>query len=162
MEDSRDALIKMVDENIKKHGRMVLSIMGTPGSNREYPYAYSIGHAEKGNPELMLTSLGGDTATYLVNAAANELAKRNWKVEAEDRIQLENVAIRFIAAPGFEDEARGAQHRARTKNAQNLSFLQILWPDTSGLFPDEEGYDHLTFPQPIWQHEQEKVRNGIN
>ena len=155
-------LLAQIEEHIATHGRAVISVMGEPGGTHGYPYAYSIGHADKGRPELMLTSLGGETATYLVNAVAKALEEREWKTDPDERIALERVSIRMLPADGFEAEAGGARSRAEEKGIEDLRFLQILWPDAGGRFPDEEDYDHETFPQPIWQHEQEKARSGIN
>ena len=162
MNTKMQALLGQIEEHISSHGRAVISVMGDPGNARGYPYAYSIGHADKGNPELMLTSLGGETATYLVNAAAKALEERGWTADPDERIALERVSIRILPADGFETEAGEARSRAEEKGIEDLRFLQILWPDTEGRFPDEQDYDHDTFPQPIWQHEQEKARSGIN
>lgn len=162
MNTKMQALLVQIEEHVRTQGRAVISVMGDPGNARGYPYAYSIGHADKGNPELMLTSLGGETATYLVNAVAKALEERGWKTDPDERIALERVSIRILPAEGFEVEAGGARSRAEEKEIEDLRFLQILWPDAEGRFPDEEDYDHETFPQPIWQYEQEKVISGIN
>ena len=160
-DDWTDDFLKKIEHHIEHDGRAVISIMGTPGHPEEYPFAYSVGHAEKGNPELMLTSLGGDTATYLVNAAAGMLKKIGWSAPDGGTVWLERVQIRFISAPGFEQEARVARRRAEDKDTE-IRFIQVLWPDEKGRFPDEEDYDHVNFPQPIWKHEQEKATTGIN
>ena len=161
MNRKMQALLAEIEEHISTQGRAVISVMGDPGNARGYPYAYSIGHADKGNPELMLTSLGGKTATYLINAAAKALEARAWKSQPEERIPLDKVSIRLLPADGFEIEAGGARSRAEEKDIEDLRFLQVLWPDKEGRFPDDQDYDHETFPQPIWQHEQEKARSGI-
>ena len=162
MTDWIDDFMAQADKVIRQSGRLVLSILGEPGNPSEYPFSYSVGHAEKDHPELMLTSLGGDTATYLINTVADELEKRGWEWSEDDLIELEQVKIRLMLAENFDAKTPIATRRAEAKGAKSLRFLQILWPDPAGKFPDESEYDKENFPQPIWQHDQEKAKGGIN
>lgn len=148
-----DAFMKQVADHIESSGRAVVSIGGKPGAAQGYPFAYSVGHAERNLPELVMTTIIRDRATIIVNEVAAALDAQGWADAAGRGILLRNLAVRIVDTGCFGRQARVANYRASQKGVGAITFLQILWPDTAGLFPDHPGYDHLRNPQPLLREE---------
>lgn len=150
-----DAFMKKVAGHIESSGRAVVSVEGELGAAEGYPIAYSVGHAERHLPELVLTTITGDLATNLINEVAAALDAQGW-ADADGRaIRLRSVMVRIVGTGSFGRQAKVANHRAGLMDITAISFLQILWPDKEDRFPGDPEYDHMRYPQPLLREQKD-------
>lgn len=128
------AIKGMVAENVAEHGWTVMGV----GGDAVWPtFAYTIGLTELGHPELLMIGLPPPQAQSLLNdmGGAIKVGRRYTPGERVPQIISHyDVLIRGPINPV----------RARMIQAINLygdiDALQVLWPDTGGVFPGETGF----------------------
>lgn len=133
-----------------EHDRKVLgdiarvgwSVIGIEESEEGPQYAFSVGMGYTlGTPEIAIMGLRFATAGHIINDIGELM--RSGRVFAPGERSDEVVAsfpVEFIEiAPRFYAEYFGY---ARWLNRGNdFRMLQCVWPDKSGVFPGEEGYE---------------------
>ena len=106
-------------------------------------FAYTIGLGKTfGWPELICFGLDLSVMSHLLNDAVDECRART--VEPAPGLVLNDVIEGFPARleptkPMADQYINSARWFARHEGLPAPSVLQLLWPDTNGIFPDEPG-----------------------
>lgn len=143
-----EAADKQLMDLIIEHGHAVQYVFtdenSAPG---DVPFFYSVGRTLKDRPEILVTGrLAQESGMHLVNAACR----------LDDQGQLHvgevslggNFPVRVIEA-----DPLAAQMFAATSafGADDVTALQVIWPDKTGRFPDDHGYVHVgRYRQPLY------------
>ncbi len=143
-EDERAAayMQRMVDK-ITKYGHMVQSVFPAEGDDG-VPFSYTVGRTIQRAPELLITGpLPMQVQAALLNdaAAIEDLAAGQ---ERDDLIQ--GGVMRVVSVDARASEMFQAIYLFEPTP---IRALQLVWPDTQGRFPNDEGYDQERFPQPV-------------
>ena len=133
--DKMEFLKKHEMDGIIRRGHVVRFIMDDPA------FAYSIGRTVKDRPELLVTgSLHPDTLQYIINRVA-ELDDATPLSAGMDLDEvLEGYKVRLVRVGDLEEAQMFGV--SRQFGTDDTSALQILWPDSEGRFPGEEGYEY--------------------
>jgi Domain of unknown function (DUF4262) len=134
------------------------SVPGCCAPAARYPWAYTVGLVERGQPEVVM--LGGcpHAALRAINWVANEaMAGIALQMPSGTTMTLEGVGIKLIDVPGewlAADLSRMAMwlnHYAPGRREIRLPAIrQLLWSDADGRFPDHPLCDPgVTADQPI-------------
>ena len=126
---------------IAQHGMAVNPVMP---SGKTPPFAYTIGQQPKGLPELIVFGLPPQVAGAMLYTMAGfmeeELAAG--RQACPGFITVPEVPVRHalldVTAAAASDYATVAHDRSAGK----ATYLQVVWPDESGLFPWEAGYEN--------------------
>ncbi len=146
-----DDYLKKLDTIIKRSGHAVQLTAQGDG----LPFMYTIGRAEKGLDEfIMFGALPPDTMRSIINGICNEFDQAGHTAEHGEIFSNEGQRFRIDLAAGA-DQTHMNFARARLESVgKSASFdpFQIIWPDTQGRFPDDEGYE-TKFVQPLYMRE---------
>lgn len=129
---------------LAEHGWMVQSVFGT---RPDAGFAYTVGLTGAGLPELWLGTLAPEQAAVILNTAAAQQLDRAVAFQP-GRLDLEFSVEFRVHGPVDPDAAQVGMAR-QMHPLSDVAVLQLLWPDESGLFPDEDGYDMSRFPQRV-------------
>lgn len=142
-----DQILETMEANIARTGRSMIGTAGYCG-----PFAYTIGHADKGLPDLIVTGMNAGSANYLLNTVGDMLfAAQEAGKALPDLIDLGHANIKVQAAPNAaETHAFQGRYREEHKGRKLMPLLQIVWPDDVGNFPGEPDYREDKFPQPLF------------
>lgn len=137
---SGSELSQSVDSIIKKAGFAFLSIAQ---DGKTPPFSYTVGITETyGCPELMIFGVGQNVADAVFNGLATRIKNGERFNDGDVASQLLNmpVAIKAVSKELAGPFALNVASRYKgTKHVPN--FQQIVYPDRSGKFPWEVGYD---------------------
>jgi len=142
---------KKIDAIISQKGHAVQVTAQQDG----LPFMYTIGRAEKGLDEfIMFGPIPAATMQSIINGICSEFDKAGHRAEHGEIFSNANQNFRIDLAAGA-DQTHMNFARARLESiGKPASFdpFQIVWPDTQGRFPDEEGYE-TKFVQPLYMRE---------
>lgn len=137
-ETTYDEFDEDVREKILEYGHTVIGVFPTqdaPG----VPFAYTVGRTLKQRPELLITgALPMQTMQGILNGAA----------EVDDDAPLEADTLRkdilgndlLVKVVTVDPRAAEMFAAFREFGEENVTALQIIWPDKNGRFPFEGGY----------------------
>lgn len=134
---SNQELRQMIADNIKEHGRQVLSITG------EEPFCYSIGNSLYGHPELLVVGLPGVFPGHVINSLSDEAVKlgKPWKagtVHRPEWITNQTLVVKFVApAPTVRDDF--TIQAGQFLQNETYPVLQAVLSDAAGKFPGDPG-----------------------
>jgi hypothetical protein len=156
MDEQDKAYLDGMVSRIAKHGYTLVGVFDPEG--KDPPYVYSVGLTQRGWPEVILVTACMRPQT-IETLLADLLAQ--W-FHAEKVVMGDNPDLLFMRD--------GSSHALRVVDVDNndvilndyagqvgiffeeddVKFVQVLWPDKSGKFPDEEGYStEPSMIQPI-------------
>ncbi len=128
-----------VDENIKKHGYHVTFVF----ADKTPSFCYSTGvYKTFGIPEIFISSLPQNLSHGLIEAYVNKF-KDTDLIPVDKRI--DDLTDRFpvylieITTDKLSDYVLSS---IRFYKDEDYRYLQLIYPDTKGLFPDDQGYDY--------------------
>ena len=140
MDERITAYLEKVTGMIEEHGWIIQAVGTNP------MLFYTVGLAQKGLPEVVVTGLPMDAAQSVLNVFARKLVNGTFPLD-EDAIQsgakfddvLEGykAKLRWVA-PAHVRELRVAKVIAQT---EDFKALQIVWPDREGRFYGEAGFE---------------------
>jgi hypothetical protein len=130
---------RKTQENIERTGRSVVGVF--PGANSEDPtndaFAYTIGNALRGLPELLLIGMYGET--HMINALSDRMIERGMKFGDGEVVSLGGPhPVRVFDA----DESVKDQFTIQATNyfgTREYDVMQVVLPDTEGRFPWQAG-----------------------
>lgn len=113
------------------------------------PFAYTVGLASRDLPELWIGGMPHRQAQALLNDLASVAVDEGGYVDgAEVRGRADwSVPLR-LRGPVSPDAAQVGVARA-LQPGRDVTVFQVLWPDTDGRYPGDDGYNTLGFPQPL-------------
>lgn len=144
-----DAFVAQAIEDARRHvAEHGVHLQFVGGAPDRLPFTYTAGLAPLG-PELWLSALAPDTSTEVLNLLAAKV--RTWGLVPLDGL---------VVAPGgdvavpmkLREVAVTPAHAALAwilYPREHRAVVQVLWPDTSGRYPDEDEYDQRRFPQEL-------------
>lgn len=138
-------------EIIERHGWAVQVVGSEP--ERSIPaYGYTIGLAARGLPDLLVFGLDFKTANTILNNAAQKMIAGAFEQRTGALItEVASLPLKaqVLQPEQFEPFAMGARRHAMDAGAQ-VQVIQIILPDATGLFPNEDGCDpNMIFMQDI-------------
>jgi hypothetical protein len=137
-----EAVRRQLDGLVRSVGWAVVMVgpCGPTDADGEAPaFAYTVGLADRGHPELMVMGFAPDVAQPVLNAAAQRVKEgvRFQNMSSDDKVvQGYPVMFRAVKPPHARRWARAASERRRPKH---FELLQMFLPDPSGLFPWQAG-----------------------
>ena len=134
----RDAYLDRLRALVNKHGWAVQGVgadveAGVPG------FAYTVGLAKKGLPELIVLALPMDSAQPILNTLARRMVDGEAFEDGKDIIEAANLPLRLQTLEG--GHLRNWVRFADLLNGKPVSVRQIVWPDRDGFFPTDPGVD---------------------
>ena len=133
---------------IDKHGWMVQAVFGS----KEQPgFAYTVGLAAKGFPELIIFSMPPEAARTTLNHLAHRLTTGE-TIPLNTRLTciFDGADAQLIEAS--RELTDNFMYQALYRDP-NYRALQLVWTDPARLFPWEEGYGQkFVFLQPLLRH----------
>jgi hypothetical protein len=141
-DDPKKALDDKLDAMIEKFGWAHISV-GMDGEDRAN-FTYTIGFQDLfGIPEVLIMALPPASASALLHGIADQLKKREIQIPAAGgRVGqiIKGYDTLFVPVP--DDIANNTALAAKVRQKDKpFAVIQMLWPDTSGHFPGEEGCD---------------------
>jgi hypothetical protein len=121
-----------IDNDIRRDGRSVLCIRGEEDS---LPFAYTIGNALKGLPELLMvgTSKGG-----LLNDLSQKMIDRGRGFDDGEIVSLGGkFPVKIITANDGRAQREFTIQAGQYLDRQDYVVQQVLVPDRSGRYPDD-------------------------
>lgn len=140
MDERKNAYLEKVAGMIEEHGWIVQAIGTSP------MLFYTVGLAEKGLPEVVITGVPMEAAKSIMNTFARKLV--------EDKFTLDDAAME--RGDKFEGVLEGFKAQLRwvppmqTKQlnvarvfapSDDFKAVQIIWPDPKGRFAGEAGFE---------------------
>lgn len=136
---------KKIDDIIARDGWVVQGVFPTAQDDDQSTFAYTIGLFTAGLPELLISgNLGFPTLQALLNTAARYHLGTEIKPGAV-LDELANHPMKAIAC----DEREVPVGMAKNYYQGRIPVIQLLWPDTKGVYPDSVFYNH-SFAQPTY------------
>jgi len=119
--------------DIRRDGRSVLCIGGEEDS---LPFAYTIGNALKGLPELLM--IGGIAGAYLLNVLSEQIVERNGGFDDGELISLGGkFPVKIINATDTRARSEYTIQAGQAIGHENYAVQQVLIADKSGRYPDD-------------------------
>jgi hypothetical protein len=108
-------------------------------------FAFTIGHFYKQNhPELIVIGLPAETAHKLLNIAVVKVVGAKERIEPYKKYKdfTEGLSVAFVPV-GIEHYNEYLGYAGWFYGSMSMPFpaLQMVWPDKSGKYPWEKGYD---------------------
>ncbi len=126
---------------IKEHGFTLIGVFDPEEVDPNF--VYSIGLTERGWPELIFI---GDINPVYVEVILTDLI-RLWEEEGKPVLGkvdgiIVNYPLRLVEVDAAEASEKYGYQVRNFYPYQDIKFVQVLWPDKQGVFPDEPGYDN--------------------
>lgn len=130
-------------DTILEHGHQVVVVRDP--DDIDSPFAYTVGRAVKDRPELLLT--GPVPPTIL-----NDLAKYDdgQPLSGGDVLLADTILTGYPVRIEVADPMAASMFQAIRLFGDDVTALQMLWPDPQGLFPGEDGYAYAADVQPFY------------
>lgn len=139
IEDKNEKYFKMVYDNIEKYGFHNTYVMEEIGFT---PFGYSTGiYQNFGIPELFISGLPNG----LTNTLINNYVERFKFEEVPLNKKIDNLIERFpVYFIDVKNDKLTEYTLSSFKFYENVEFkyLQLIFPDLNGFFPNEAGYDY--------------------
>ena len=141
-----------IRHNVETYGCHVMAVFPTK-AHPGVPWAYSIGIPTTfpGAAEVIVVGLDPDTAHAIINNVVAEMRKGKTFAdgqEAHGLVKKLPLTFRKVAERHYDNYV--GQGQIYHKSDSNWPLLQIIWPDTQGRFPWQEGFeDRFRAKQPL-------------
>jgi hypothetical protein len=126
----------------KQKGQCGFAVMGGELQDGT-PYAYTLGLARRGLPELMVIGPNVVSCGAIVHAAGHRMIDNGPPADGEVfDMQGNNFAIKTSAQPDMVRELASVAFHDNPA-LQPEQFVQLVIADLAGLMPWQEGFDHV-------------------
>ncbi len=127
---------------IAKHGWAVQHV--GPGEEGEAPFSYTIGLTAVDHPELVMTAMPFEAAQDFLNLAGQQIHEGyRFEPATMDASLTDGARVALITV----EDTSGLVGVEIMYN--NVSALQIIWPDSLGNLPWEDGYRNQADTQQL-------------
>jgi hypothetical protein len=144
-----DAVRKNIADIIAQQGWAVITIQADVNAPA---HSYTIGLTDKGLPEVIIFGLPAEDATSLLGNIAHQLVDGLSYSENTPLTKVfagANAYLKPVAGPAARENLRLASEFY----PEGIAGLQLVWPDETGLFPWQEGFNELLrAAQPLLFH----------
>lgn len=152
-----DRFLQNLEVKIAEHGFAIITT-GTQTSRDMLPMSYTVGLADKSLPELIVFGLPTMSSQAMLNNAAKLLMAGSLKQDTPtDEVANLMVTFKAITPAAGNHYLNVASNRAGAL----VHALQLVWPDRSGLFPWDEGFDEAMRHMQIALYEVSGIRNPL-
>ena len=136
---------------IKKHGVYIQYVGGracsccqggAPDDDDGPPFAYTVGLFGVGHPELVIVGAGVNTSAGVLNELSDRV-RAGGSLLPGDLITFEQWPHRIVpeAVPNPGEILYAANRHYERPAEVSVPALQLIYDDTSGRFPWEDGYE---------------------
>lgn len=145
IEEEMLAYLRTVVEKIIDYGWALQTVFDPDGDPAKM-FTYTAGLTDRGLPELWIATLAPEQAGRILNSVA-ELVVDGLPPTPGSVVDAGwSTPFRFHGPCDLEAVEVGV---AVTLAPGPVTLLQVLWPDTAGLYPGDVGYDEARFPQRL-------------
>jgi hypothetical protein len=124
-----------VEKDIKAYGRRVVCVGATENATDPNDFfAYTIGNARKGLPELL--AIGISQNAYILNLLSDMMIRRGHKFADGELVALgeKSVPVCLVDATDTVKDLLTVQ-AGEHYSSQDYGVMQVVAPDSAGLFP---------------------------
>ena len=142
----RTAVLDDTRSKIAAHGWTVIAVFPTEGDPGP-SFAYTVGLSAKQLPELAIYGLPGQAAHPVLNEVARRMVASGVAPQSGDRIEgvlVGNVPLVAVAMADATD-----LNLVRELYGAVAAAVQVVWPDSAGILPWEEGSQITEAGQPV-------------
>jgi len=138
-----------IEGDIGRCGQFIQAVLASP------PWCYTIGNADRGLPELVMVGIDPYMTMGMLNDAGTAMRTDGRPyVDGEFLTRIASMPMRVDVVHPTQIAGRMQQSVYREsrlgRDPALLGALQLVWPDRSGRFPGEAGYDESFAPmQPL-------------
>jgi hypothetical protein len=146
----RREFLRRQEEIIGRVGWAVTMVMPTARDpDTVTPFAYTVGLTAHDFPELLIAGLDPDTSQALLNDLARRVYDQAQRFTHGQRIPdlLVGYDTVIVTGPSTDDLHPGAA--LARYGPDRVRLQQIVWPDKSGRFPWDAGYEYPAHLQPL-------------
>ncbi|ARS42838.1 hypothetical protein CA265_00535 [Sphingobacteriaceae bacterium GW460-11-11-14-LB5] len=138
-EAQRKKYFKEVNDDIRKYGYHTTVVLEAENST---PFAYSTGIYEYFKiPELFISGLGPNLSGQLIKNYADQYKLRAVPLNKRITDLTERFPVYFIKVTN-ESLSDYVLSSIRHYGNEKYEYLQLIFPDLNGNFPDERNYDY--------------------
>lgn len=134
-------LLRLIDE----HGWAVRSVMGGPEEGDDVEFAYTVGLSGLRHPEVIILGMPSEHALTFLNMIGDEVW-RGGRFEhgtVTGQFTSDSAPVVFLHAQATDRLTAVAEVFGR------VEALQMVWPDTTGRLPWQNGYRNPPEAQPL-------------
>lgn len=139
-------MLASLEAMIDRYGWAVQAVF--PGEDSP-GFAYSVGMADRGLPDVIVFGLPPEIAQRFVNHVCSEMAEKGKAPPLETDLNhfAEGLPTRFVAVP--REQADEYMFAAKRRNP-GYTAIQLVWPDNNSRFPWEPEFEQkLVKYQPV-------------
>ena len=124
---------------VEERGWVLTHVLGTATTP---PYSYTIGLSKVGKPDLVMKGIGSQYSDQILSAIASRIHSGSLTGFDGERVEKASSSPLILKSVphAMKDFYLGALRFAQA-NQLTLSILQVAWPDESGKFQWEDGFD---------------------
>lgn len=142
----RAALLEDTRSKIAVHGWTVVAVFPTSGDPGP-SFAYTVGLSAKQLPELAIYGLPAQVAHPVLNEVARRMVASGAALQSGERIEGVLVGDVPLVAVTMTDATD--LHHVRELYGAVAAAVQVVWPDSVGILPWEEGSQVTELVQPV-------------
>ena len=143
MTDPRDRALADIRDLVARHGWAIRHVLADTAAGRA-AFSYTVGLTSRGWPELIITGLPSTVAdAFIRNAVDVQVEKGPFRSGDRTDELAEEGDVVFLSA----DDVSGMT--ATTELVRAFTALQLVWPDSAGHFPWQDGYRNPSTSQPL-------------
>jgi hypothetical protein len=144
-EEARSRRLAELHGLIAEHGWAVRNVMAGPEEGDDVEFSYTIGLTALGHPEVIILGMPSEHASTFLNMIGDEV-QRGGRFDhgtVTGEFTSDDSPVVFIRAEDTERLTAVAEVYGR------VDALQMVWPDSTGRLPWQNGYRNPPETQPL-------------
>lgn len=149
-------ILKNHRKNVEKMG-VSIQFVGPESDGSLPPFTYTIGLAKHGYPDLYIAgAMEPQTIAFILNQLYSYWSEHGFTLGEVNGILGNNLGLMLLPIVDASKMSTGVNrmyyeaYPDHIKRSPELPlFVQVLWPDTEGKYPTEDGYN-TDFIQPVY------------
>lgn len=145
LEQRRKAMFAKLHADVERDGWSYIAVFAAVGDEPSAPFGYTIGLRGLDHPDFLITGVGHVMGHAILGGLVDRVkAGERFEdgQEVDEVLVGYKVRMRSVPKPGYP------LNMARAYYDDDVTALQVVWPDADHRFPGDEGYDD-TVPQPL-------------
>jgi hypothetical protein len=144
-DEARARVLTDLHALMAEHGWAVRSVMAGPDDGDDVEFAYTVGLTALGHPEVIILGMPAEHAQTYLNLIGEEVqgGSRFEHGTVTGEFTDDDAPVVFIRAEDTDRLTAVAEVYGR------IDALQMIWPDSSGHLPWQEGYNNPPETQPL-------------
>ncbi|MDP3928492.1 MAG: DUF4262 domain-containing protein [Bacteroidota bacterium] len=138
-QDKKQKYFKIVDENIAKTGYHITAVLEETNFT---PFSYSTGVFDNFKiPEIFISGLGPNLSGELIKKYVDNYKLNDVPINQTLKDFTDRFPVVFIQVKN-EQLSDYVLSSIRHYGKRNYEYIQLVFPDLKGKFPNENGYDY--------------------